>query len=426
MRLELVTVGTELLLGFTHDTNAADIAQALAAVGGIIDRRATVGDDHAQIHDAVSQALERTRFVVVTGGLGPTRDDVTKRAVAELFGAPLELDEAYLETLRERFARFGRGPMPPSNRSQAEVPRGATVLPNPRGTAPGLWLEGTPGVAVLLPGVPHEMRGLLAEQVVPRVRARIAEDGGAARVTLSRALRTSGIGESALADLLTEVEPRLPPITLAYLPQLAGVDLRLTAWRLPPAEAGLALERAAEALRAALGRHLYGEGDTALAAVVLDLLRARGYQLALAESCTGGLVGAAITSVPGASATFLGGIVSYADVSKVRDLGVDAALIERHGAVSQEVALAMADGAAKRFGVAAAAAVTGIAGPGGGTSEKPIGTVCLAARVGPLRRTVRRWLPGDRLFVRERSVQAVLDLVRRLLLEEADTEGGSG
>jgi nicotinamide-nucleotide amidase len=235
MRLELVTVGTELLLGFTHDTNAADIAQALAAVGGIIDRRATVGDDHAQIHDAVSQALERTRFVVVTGGLGPTRDDVTKRAVAELFGAPLELDEAYLETLRERFARFGRGPMPPSNRSQAEVPRGATVLPNPRGTAPGLWLEGTPGVAVLLPGVPHEMRGLLAEQVVPRVRARIAEDGGAARVTLSRALRTSGIGESALADLLTEVEPRLPPITLAYLPQLAGVDLRLTAWRLPPA-----------------------------------------------------------------------------------------------------------------------------------------------------------------------------------------------
>ncbi len=420
MRLELVTVGTELLLGFTHDTNAADIAQALAAIGATVERRATVGDDHGQIRDVVSQALARTRLVIVTGGLGPTRDDVTKRAVAELFGAPLELDEAYLRALQERFARFGRGPMPPSNRTQAEVPRGAAVLPNPRGTAPGLWLEGPPGVAILLPGVPHEMRGLLAEQVVPRISARIAGAGGGVRVTLSRTLRTSGIGESALADLLTEAERRLPPITLAYLPQLAGVDLRLTAWSLPEPEAVAALDRAAEALRPVLGRHVYGQGDTALAAVVLDLLRARSYRLALAESCTGGLVGATITAVPGASATFLGGIVSYADGSKIRDLGVDAALLERHGAVSEEVALAMADGAAQRFGVEAAAAVTGIAGPGGGSPEKPVGTVCLAARVGERRRAVRRWLPGDRPFVRERSVHAVLDLLRRLLLEERE------
>lgn len=415
MDLELVTVGTELLLGFTIDTNAADIARALASVGARVVRKTTVGDDAEAIAGAVQDALLRTRFVIATGGLGPTRDDVTKRAVARLFGAPLVVDETYLERLRERFQRRVQGPMPESNRTQAEIPRGATVLPNRWGTAPGLWLEGEQGVVVLLPGVPREMRGLLEQEVVPRVRDRVARAGGAPKVTLSRTLRTTGITESALADRVGPLEERLPPATLAYLPSHEGVDLRLTAWSLERAEAERVLAEAVQVLEPILGAHLYGEDGRDLAAVVLDRLEQHGARLAVAESCTGGLLGERLTAVPGASRTFVGGVVAYANDLKASELAVPQALLDQHGAVSEPVVRAMAEGVRHRFGVAAGLAVTGIAGPTGGTPEKPVGTVWLAACLEGRSEAALRRFAGDREDVRRRSAQAALDLMRRML-----------
>ncbi|HLB38162.1 MAG TPA: competence/damage-inducible protein A [Gemmatimonadales bacterium] len=415
MDLELVTIGTELLLGFTIDSNAAELARALASIGARVVRKTTVGDDAAAISAAVRDALGRTGFVIATGGLGPTRDDITKRAVADLFGAPLVMDDAYLEQLRERFQRLGRAPMPEANRTQAEVPRGAIVLPNRWGTAPGLWLEGGPGVVVLLPGVPREMRGLLEQEVVPRVKDWATRLGGAPTVTLSRTLRTTGIAESALADRVGPLEDRLAPATLAYLPSVEGVDLRLTAWGLEQGHAERILGDAAGILRPALGSHFYGEGACDLAAVMLERLEQRGASLAVAESCTGGLLGERITAVPGASRTFVGGLVAYADGVKDSELGVSQAILEQHGAVSEAAVRAMAEGVARRFGVPASLAVTGIAGPSGGTPEKPVGTVWLAAVLEGRCETALRRFAGDREDVRRRSAQGALDLMRRLL-----------
>jgi nicotinamide-nucleotide amidase len=409
MKLEVVTIGTELVLGLTPDTNAAELGRALAAAGAEIVCHVSVPDRPEAIRAAVADALARTGFVITTGGLGPTRDDMTKVEVAALFGKPLRLDEGVLRGLEARFRRLGR-PMPAVNRTQAEVPEGATVLPNPRGTAPGLWLEDARGrVAVLLPGVPSEMRGLLVEEVLPRVAQRV----GGGRVVLSRTMRTTGVPESALAERIGPVEDDIAPLTLAYLPSVDGVDLRLTAWSLQPEEAERRLAEAAAGLRARLEEHYYGEDRADLAAVVLDLLR--GERLAVGESCTGGLVAARITAVPGASDVFVGGVVAYADGVKRDLLGVSAATLEAHGAVSEETVRAMAEGVQRRFDAGATIAVTGIAGPGGGTPEKPVGTVWLAARVGADARAVKRVFPGDRGEIRARAAQAALDLLRRLL-----------
>jgi nicotinamide-nucleotide amidase len=412
MKLEVVTIGTELVLGLTPDTNAADLGRALAAAGAEIVRHVSVPDRPAAIRAAIADALERTGFVIATGGLGPTRDDMTKVEVAALFGKTLQVDQSVLRSLEARFRRLGR-PMPAINRTQAEVPEGATVLPNPRGTAPGLWLEDDRGrVAILLPGVPSEMRGLLVEEVLPRIAQRV----GSRRVVLSRTLRTTGVPESALAERIGLVEEDIAPLTLAYIPSIDGVDLRLTAWSLPPDEAERRLTEAAAGLRARLEEHYYGQDGTDLAAVVLDLLR--GERLAVGESCTGGLVAARITAVPGASEVFVGGVVAYANGVKTDLLDVPASTIEAHGAVSEEAVRAMAEGVQRRFDAGATIAVTGIAGPGGGTPEKPVGTVWLAARRGSETRAVKRVFPGDRGEVRARAAQAALDLLRRLCGEQ--------
>ena len=236
MKLEVLTIGSELLLGFTLDTNAADLGRALAAAGAEITRRTTVADRPEAIRAAVADALERTGFVVTTGGLGPTRDDMTKAVVAELFGKRLVLDAGLLAGLEARFRRLGR-PMPAINRTQAEVPEGATILPNPRGTAPGLWVDDPRGrTVVLLPGVPREMRGLLVDEVLPRLAQRQG-GSGAGLVVRSRTVRTTGVPESALAERIGPIEPEIAPLTLAYLPSLDGVDVRVTAWSLEHSEA---------------------------------------------------------------------------------------------------------------------------------------------------------------------------------------------
>ena len=410
MNIELVTIGTELLLGITLDSNAAEISRALAEHGVRVTRRASVADRPDEIRSAVAEALQRTGAVLTTGGLGPTRDDMTKTVVADLFHAPLEFDETVWKALLERFARLERTPVA-SNRSQAEVPRGATVLRNRWGTAPGLWLEGKPGLAIMLPGVPHEMRRLLETEVVPRLASR-----GDGRVIRSRVVRTSGIPESTLAERLGEIEHDIAPLSLAYLPGLEGVDLRLSAWNLESTDADQRLRAAADLLRQRAGEWVYGEDDDDLAAVVLGQLRGEKARLAVAESCTGGLLGARLTEIPGSSEVFVGGVIAYDNSLKTELLGVDPAFLSEHGAVSELVARAMAEGVAERLGVAAALSVTGIAGPEGGSPSKPVGTVWFGCAYGGAVETRRVLFAGTRHEIRARAAQAALMLLYRRLL----------
>jgi len=411
VKLEVLTIGTELLLGQIVDTNAAELGRALAGAGAEVVRHTSIADRPEAIRAAVAEALARTGFVITTGGLGPTRDDMTKREVAALFGKALELDQTVLRALEDRFRRFGRT-MPAINRTQAEVPAGATVLPNPRGTAPGLWIEEQGKVVVMLPGIPSEMRGLLAEEVLPRLAQRVA-----GTVVRSHTVRTTGIAESALAERVGAIEEEIAPLTLAYLPSTEGVDLRVTAWGLAEIDATRRLGTVAKQLRERAGEHVYGEDRADLAAVLLDQLRARQARLVVAESCTGGLLSGRITAVPGSSEVFLGGVVAYNNVVKSGMLAVAPELLERHGAVSEDVVRAMVQGVQRQFAVVAALAITGIAGPTGGTAEKPVGTVWLAARYGADERALKRVFPGDRGEIRARAAQAGLDLLRRLLAE---------
>lgn len=410
--VELLAVGDELLLGHGTDSNGAWLARRLADEGIAVAHRATVGDDERAIAGAVAAALERTGVVLCTGGLGPTQDDVTKPAVATLFGRSLELDEALLASIRDRFRRRGLR-MADRNRAQAEVPVGAVVLPNRRGTAPGLWLEDDAGVAVLLPGVPHEMRELFDEAVLPRLRDRWTERG---RPVRSRVVRTTQIAESTLAERLEDVVKSAAPLRLAFLPSFDGTDIRLTSWGDLDEDAVEAAFDAAEAeIRARVGRHVYGRDADTLAGVVGEALARRGLRLAVAESCTGGLVTVWLTDVPGASRHLIAGVVAYADEAKRELLAVDGEVLRYHGAVSEEVVRAMVHGARAGTGADAGIAVTGIAGPDGGTPEKPVGTVWVAAAVGERVQARRLALGGDRNEIRHRSAQAALALLRGLL-----------
>jgi nicotinamide-nucleotide amidase len=417
MDLELVTIGTELLLGFTVDTNGAEIARTLAAEGVRVLRRTAVADQADHIRDAVEAALGRTGAVLTTGGLGPTRDDITKRVVAELLGLPLEFDETVWADVLARYARFQRIPAQ-SNRGQAEVPVGGTILRNRWGTAPGLWLEHTyaasprngVGLVIMLPGVPFEMRMLLQHEVVPRLAGR--SDGAVIR---SLSLRTTGIPESTLAERMGEIEREIAPLTLAYLPGVEGVDLRLSAWELGPDEAERRLRIAADLIRSRADDLVYGEDDADLAALVLDRARAAGLRLGTAESCTGGLVGGRLTEVPGSSDTFMGAVVSYHNDLKTSLLGVSPDLIAAEGAVSEAVARAMATGALTRLAVDAAVAVTGIAGPGGGSESKPVGTIWLAVAMSSAVHTRKSVFGGGRHEIRARAAQAALSLLYKHL-----------
>jgi nicotinamide-nucleotide amidase len=366
-------------------------------------------DQPAAIREAAREALARSGAFIATGGLGPTADDVTKKVIADLFEMPLEFHEDLWQGLVQRFARFGRVPAQ-KNRGQAEVPRGATILPNRRGTAPGLWLEGPIGLAILLPGVPSEMQALLRQEVMPRLAARSGD-----QVVRSRMLRTTGIPESTLAERLGAVEDEIAPLSLAYLPSTAGVDLRLTAWNLPVTEADARLESGMRVLRDRAGEGVYGEDDADLAALVLARSRALRLRLSTAESCTGGGIAARLTDIPGSSDVFMGGVVAYDNRLKRDLLGVPAELLEQHGAVSEAVSIAMAEGAKLRLGTDVSVSVTGIAGPAGGTPEKPVGLVWLAV-AGPAGVSAHRHLfPGDRAEIRARATQMALFRVLKAL-----------
>ncbi|HEX5971372.1 MAG TPA: competence/damage-inducible protein A [Gemmatimonadaceae bacterium] len=415
MRIEVVTVGDELLLGYTLDSNAAHLARELASLGVEIVRRSTCGDEADTIAETVREALDRTGAVITTGGLGPTSDDLTKPSIAALFGRDMVLDEEHLDWMRRRWAaRWPERPMPDANRQQAMLPAGARKLVNRHGSAPGIWLEDERGRWVaMLPGVPREMRGMLADTLLPLIAERV---GDVPRVVRSRTLRSTGVAESRVAELVGTLPDGVGAVELAYLPTIDGVDLRVTVRDLPPVVADARLEEAAARLRSVLGDAIYGEGDTDLAAAVLDLCRARGITVGMAESCTGGMLGERLTAIPGSSDVVRGGVIAYANDVKRSLLGVEADVLDAHGAVSEPVVRAMASGARRLMGVDASLAITGIAGPGGGSAEKPVGTVWLAL---DLRGTVdvvllRLW--GDRAEIRQRSAQGALNLLRRALL----------
>jgi nicotinamide-nucleotide amidase len=425
---EIVTIGDELLLGHTVDSNAAFISRTLGQAGIRVTTRTTVGDAEDAIARAVQGALERVPIVICTGGLGPTQDDVTRTAVAQLFDTPLEVRSDLLEALRERYRQRGI-PMPERNVTQAEVPRGATVLPNSRGTAPGLLLRRRDQrVCILLPGVPHELQALMIEQVLPQLELgadRLAEGRQPSYPIRYRVLRTTGIAESLVAEKVDHLLPRLAPLTVAFLPGFAGTDLRVTSWGdLPLEQADLHLEQAVAHIRPVLLPYIYGEEGDELAAVVGRALRAHGWHITVAESCTGGLLGKLLSDAAGASDYFEGGMIVYSNTLKESLLGVSSFMLQKHGAVSEPVARALAQGARRVAGTEAAIAITGVAGPSGGTADKPVGTVWLAAALFDDVQTRRIVLPGDRHEIRERAAQAGLALLWKMLLT-ARTPSGS-
>ena len=411
-RVELVTIGDELLLGFTIDTNAAHLARALASMGMHIAQRTTVGDDPKEIGRVVGEALDRTGAVITTGGLGPTSDDMTKASIAAIFGREMVVDQEHLEWMKDRWrTRFNRE-MPALNVNQALVPTGAEKLQNNHGSAPGIWLEDDRRRWVaMLPGVPREMRGMLADTLLPKLASRFA----AGTVVRSHTLRTVGIAESLLAEHIESMPGGPLTGVLAYLPSVAGVDLRLTVRDIPSADADAALARDAKRLRERVGEWIYGEGDQDLAAIVLDLLRARRLTLAVAESCSGGLLGERLTAIPGSSDVVLGGVIAYANSVKEQLLRVDPEAIRAHGAVSEEVVRQMAKGARDATGASVGLAITGIAGPSGGSVEKPVGTVWVAADIAGEAHTRKLLLWGDRDEIRQRSAQWTMDLLRQKL-----------
>jgi nicotinamide-nucleotide amidase len=410
--VEVITIGDELLLGFTIDTNAAHLARQLAAIGMHVVQRATIGDEAGAIGRAVGAALDRTGAVITTGGLGPTSDDLSKESIAALFGRGMHLDAEHLAWMEERWIKRFNRPLPAGTRRQAMMPDGADKLENRHGSAPGVWLEDERGRWVaMLPGVPSEMRGMLADTLIPRLAHRV----GSGTVVRSLTLRTTGVAESLLADQIESMSGGPLGVSLAYLPSISGVDLRLTVRDVPAADAEASLASAASRLRARVGESIYGEDDDDLASVVLDLCRQRTLTIGVAESCTGGLLGARLTAVPGSSDVVRGGIVAYHNDIKRDLLGVDQSVLNQHGAVSEQAVTQMAIGARRIAASNIGLAITGIAGPSGGTAEKPVGTVWIAINVdGDIQtRMLRLW--GGREEVRQRAAQWAMEMLRQKL-----------
>lgn len=413
MSAEILCIGTELLLGNITNGNARWLAEELAGLGIPHHRQGVVGDNRGRVMEAVREASSRCRLLITTGGLGPTPDDLTTEAIAAAFDTPLVEHGEIWADIQARLSGRGR-PCAPSNRKQALLPQGAEVLPNASGTAPGMiWSPCLGFTVITFPGVPSEMRAMWQATADPWLRQNGLADG----LFASRMLRFWGVGESTLAeqvaDLLALGNPTVAPYAGA-----GEVKLRITAraTNLPAAEA--LLQPVEQELRQRTGDACFGSDADSLASVVLALLRQRGQTLAVAESCTGGGIGAALAAVPGASDGFLGGVIAYANAVKQAVLGVPLELLERHGAVSDAVALAMAQGVRQLTGATWAIAVTGIAGPGGGTPEKPVGLVhiAIAGPAGPCSEGVRFGALRGRDWIQTLTAGEALNRLRLQLL----------
>jgi nicotinamide-nucleotide amidase len=408
MTCAVLSIGTELTRGELVNSNAAWLSAELTAIGFEVVEQAVVDDDRGRIVEAIQRLSGRGRVLVSTGGLGPTTDDVTTEAVASALGVRLVRDETSLDHIRRRLERFGRS-LSSSNAKQADFPDGADILPNLSGTAPGFGVRVGECVAYFLPGVPREMKPMFEEQVVPRIRALAPNN------LFQTRLRTFGLPESLVGERLAGVEQTFAGTTLGYRAHFPEIEVKVLARAGSLVAAAHICARATAEVRARLGAHVFGEGEDTFAGVVGRALRARGWTLAIAESCTGGLVGHMLTREPGASDFLLLDAVTYANSAKSRILGVDEETIRWHGAVSPEVAAAMAQGAKRVSGSDVALSLTGVAGPSGGTEAKPVGTVYLAlARPDGTVDVKHRTLAGDRAQIQTLAAYAGLQLVRDL------------
>jgi len=416
--VELINTGSELMLGRVLNTHQQWLCRHLADLGYVVARQVAVADTGNDITQAIREALGRADLIIATGGLGPTSDDLTRDLVAGMLGVELREDPAVVAHIRQ-FFESRRRPMPERTRVQAQVPQGATVLPNPHGTAPGLAMEvrpnpfragGQPSWLIMLPGPPRELRPMFTDSVVPLLR-RVAPP--VSRL-VCRTLRTAGIGESVVQE---EIGGPLQPLVgagldVGYCSRPGQVDVRVAA---RGDDAGQRVGEAEAIIRGLLGRYIYGVGDEELETVVVRLMTGRQQTLALAESCTGGGIAHRLTNVPGASAVLLAGLVTYSNAAKQKFLGVRADTLARHGAVSKPVARQMAEGARRQTKADYALSVTGIAGPGGGTTRKPVGTVFIGL-AGPSGTVVERnFNPYDRETFKQVTAQQALELLRRTI-----------
>jgi nicotinamide-nucleotide amidase len=417
MNAEIIAVGSELLTPYRLDTNSLFLTGELNRLGIRVMRKTVVGDNRQELREALEHALSHADVVVCSGGLGPTEDDLTRETVAELLGRKLQRNEEIVLGIQERFRKFGRA-MPETNIRQAMVPEGADVLDNPRGTAPGLWLETNGRYVVLLPGPPNELKAMFENEV----RSRLARHAPKRRL-YTRDLRVTGMSESDADHRVASIYKKYAEAEHTILAAPGEIQIHPSVWSDDPAAAERILDDLVKSFTLALGENLFSTSGQSLEAVVADELIAHRATIATAESCTGGMIAARLTSISGSSTYFLGGVVCYSNDLKTAWTRVPAEIIESKGAVSSEVALALADGIRKSTGAMLGLSVTGIAGPGGGTPERPVGLVHigLADEKGPKERAFR--FPGDRERIRTQATMAAMDMVRRYFLYAARGKG---
>jgi nicotinamide-nucleotide amidase len=407
---EIIAIGSELLAPDRSDTNSLWLTEQLNSIGIEVMLKTIVGDDDNRLEEAIKDAVKRSKVVITTGGLGPTEDDITRKVAARALGRRLFLDEDVLQVIRDRFQSFGRT-MPERNSRQAMVIDGAEVLPNPNGSAPGLFIEHQGTSVALLPGPPRELQPMFQDHV----RARLVSKAGNIRV-VRRILKVVGMGESAIDEKIAPIYTQYTNPQTSILFNKSEVDVQLTARGRTEQDANQLLDKVSAQLEEKLGHSIFSFRGETMEEVVGLRLTLGGYTLSVAESCTGGLIAERLTDVPGSSRYFIEGVVAYSNDAKTRTLGVEPILLMEHGAVSGPVAEAMAEGIRKRSGTDFGLAVTGIAGPDGGTEEKPVGLVYIALADDVQTQHRKLMLPGDRYLVRWRASQAALDLLRRRLI----------
>lgn len=406
---EIVSVGTELLLGDTVNTNAAFLGRELAGLGISVYTQQVIGDNPARIKRAYSQAYERgADLVIATGGLGPTEDDISKEIAAEYFDLPMIYHEEIWSAMEKLWQKLAPGqPVASNNKRQAMIPEGATVLANPNGSAPGVYIEKDGKMMILLPGPPHELEPMFFDKVIPILR------NMSQTVLVSKILKVAGIGESTLEQKIKDLIENQDNPTIAPYAKTAEVHLRVTASAPTEEKARELIAPVAVELKNILGSAVYGEDDDTLEGVISNLLQKQGFTLACGESCTGGLVAARLINHPGISEVLQGGIIAYANEAKVKLLGVSEELLDQFGAVSPEVAAAMAEGAARSLNASIGLATTGIAGPGGATENKPVGRVYLGLYIPKKGTTTKEMtVTGNRSKIRVRATVAALDFLR--------------
>ena len=413
MKAEIIAVGSELLTPDRMDTNSLFLTEELNKLGIEVVRKTVVGDHTELLRDAFRDALNRVPLIISSGGLGPTEDDVTRETLADLLGRKLHRNDEIVRQIQARFRSFGRE-MPENNARQAMVPEGAEILPNPRGTAPGLWIEDGERSVALLPGPPRELKPLFQEQVLPRLERRVS----GVRMH-HRELRVTGLGESLVDSRIAPVYKRFPEVSTVVLASPGETQVHLRIWTDDAQRAKQTLDEITQGFELALTDRIFSQDGTSMEEVVARLLTLNNATIAAAESCTGGLLAERLTSIAGSSVYFLGGVVCYSNELKTAWADVPADLIQSKGAVSSEVAGALAQGIRRSVRSTLGVGITGIAGPGGGTEEKPVGTVhiALASAEGVKEKMAR--FPGDREMIRFQASQVALDLVRTHLLYNA-------